>query len=269
MVSVLAVWSAELRFPLMLFAHRHAKDQLLELRTLLTSAGDIIQVGAWCFPFVFSPKLTCFIFSQGQIFMGTKDKKLLGSKPKSEVSGCGKWKGLWAHVWAKGKAGRFSINWNDIALGKSPLQALGPVLSLLSVWSQTCSEGFLDSARWVFLCSLAGAGSSSYFISAGLYFGAKQAIHVLRSPGVNPESRVCPGWCPAACLDGNCSILLHLVKKGSGNAVPSLKLGLTFLGNTKCSVFQSFSIGTNESNHPTDFPSWFSPWHLKLKFGKG
>lgn len=46
MVSALALRAAELRLPLLLFAHRNAKDQLLDLGTFLTSAGDIIQMDA-------------------------------------------------------------------------------------------------------------------------------------------------------------------------------------------------------------------------------
>lgn len=172
MVSALAAWwGAELRLPLLLFAHRHAKDQLLDWRTFLTSAGDIILMGAWCFPFIFSPKLTCFIFSQGQIFMGTKDRKTSSGQNQRVKLVAVENESACEPVWAKGGAGRFSRSWKEIALGKS-LQAVGSYL--VSAFCMFYNEGFLDSARWVFPCSLAGAGSSSCFISAGLYFGAKQ-----------------------------------------------------------------------------------------------
>lgn len=127
MVSALAVWwGAELRFPLLHFAHRHPK--LLDLGTSLTSAGDVIQVGAWCFPFVFSPK-PLHLFSGADLHGEESSKKLLGSKPKSEVNDCIKWKGLWARVWVKGRAGR----WTERRWLRANLlcRQSGPVLALL------------------------------------------------------------------------------------------------------------------------------------------
>lgn len=104
--------------------------------------GDLPHLSTWYHPdgrlmfsLHFQPQ-TCIIFSDDlhHLFSGAdlhgeeRQKQFLVSKPKCEVSDCGKWKGLWAHVWAKGRAGRFGMNWKEIARGRSPLQAVGSCL---------------------------------------------------------------------------------------------------------------------------------------------
>lgn len=119
-----------------------------------------------------------------------------------------------------------------------------------SVSSATCSKGCINSVRWVFLFPRWGCQFSmlcKYWFVPGSHFGAKQIIHLLRNPGVKPESRACPGRYPAACMDVNRCMLLGLGKKSNRNAVSSLRLGLVFPGKDKM-LFCSELCSRNKCN---------------------
>lgn len=167
---------------------------------------------------------------------------------KSEVCGCGKWKGLQYHVWAKDRAGRFGVNC-CIAQGISLCRQLGPVapghvplvppdadcrrtllsqtfILLISVhlcfymicnmlWRVhwLCQMAFSLFPRWGCQFSML---HKCWFV-LGPHFGAKQLIHLLRNPGVKPESRACTCQYPAACMDANQCMLLGLGKKSNRN----------------------------------------------------